>query len=148
MIYGDVKLLPRLKLEYAKEFSSEYIQDYYYASDLNTKYSYSSDNINSDIIILNLGFDVINDNGVTFSSGFKREERGDTESYDTFSLSANYLAQDDSKYSLSLQGSGADLTSSIEVSKGLDLFDLNAQFECDVFAPNTNKINISAVYNF
>ena len=148
MIYGDVKLLPRLKLEYAKEFSSEYIQDYYYASDLNTKYSYSSDNINLDIIILNLGFDVINDNGVTFSSGFKREERGDTESYDTFSLSANYLAQDDSKYSLSLQGSGAELSSSIEVSKGFDLFDLNAQFEYDVIAPNTNKINISAVYNF
>ena len=97
---------------------------------------------------LNVGFDVINDNGLTFSSGFKREERSDSESYDTFSLSANYLAQDDSKYSLSLQGSGADLTSSIEVSKGLDLFDLNALFEYDVIAPNTNKINISAVYNF
>ena len=148
MTYGDVQLVPGLKLEYSKEFSPEYIQDYYYASDLNTKYSHTSDNINSDIIILNVGFDVINDNGLTFSSGFKREERSDSESYDTFSLSANYLAQDDSKYSLSLQGSGADLTSSIEVSKGLDLFDLNAQFECDVFAPNTNKINISAVYNF
>ena len=135
-------------MEYAKEFSSEYIQDYSYTSDLNTKYSYSADNINSDIIILNLGFDVINDNGLTFSSSFKREERSGSESYDTFSLSTNYLTQDDSKYSLSLQGSEADLTSSIEVSKGLDLFDLNAQFEYDVFAPNTNKINISAIYNF
>ncbi|MAT21896.1 MAG: hypothetical protein CML86_00080 [Rhodobiaceae bacterium] len=148
MIYGDVQLVPRLKLEYAKEFSSEYIQDYYYTSDLNTNYSHSADNINSDIIILNLGFDVINDNGLTFSSSFKREERSGSESYDTFSLSTNYLTQDDSKYSLSLQGSEADLTSSIEVSKGLDLFDLNAQFEYDVFAPNTNKINISAIYNF
>ena len=139
---------PRFIIEYGKEIGSdESTQDMYYGDDTFTKYSYTSDQKDRDVMTAGIGFDFVHDNGLTLSTDYERKYNGDNDYFDSVFITANYLSRKQSQYSLSFQGSDGDLVSQLEASKRLGLFDITAQLENDFTSAN-HQLSLSASHNF
>jgi outer membrane autotransporter protein len=146
--YQKSSVKPRFIIEYGKEIGSdESTQDMYYANDTSTKYSYTSDQKDRDVMTTGIGFDFVHDNGLTLSTDYERKQNGDNDYFDSVFIAANFLSRKESQYSLSFQGSDGDLVSQLEASKRLGLFDITAQLENDFTSAN-HQLSLSASHNF
>ena len=146
--YQESSVKPRLKLEYGKEIGLDATQDIYYVLNLPTKYSYTADQNDRDVMTAGIGFDFVHDNGLTLSTDYERKQNGDNDYFDSVFIAANFLSRKESQYSLSFQGSDGDLVSQLEASKRLGLFDIKAQLENDFNTSDINQFTLSASYNF
>ena len=145
--YRESFVKPRLKLEYGKEIGSDSTQDMSYINNTSTKYSYTSDQKDGDVMTAGIGFDFVHDNGLTLSTDYERKQNGDNDYFDSVFIAANFLSRKESQYSLSFQGSDGDLVSQLEASKRLGLFDIKAQLENDFTSAN-HQLSLSASHNF
>lgn len=136
-----------IKTPYGKEIGSDSTQDMSYIKDTSTKYSYTSDQKDRDVVTTGIGFDFVHDNGLTLSTDYERKQNGDNDYFDSVFIAANFLSRKESQYSLSFQGSDGDLVSQLEASKRLGLFDITAQLENDFTSAN-HQLSLSASHNF
>ncbi len=147
--YQESSLKPRFIIEYGKEIGyDDSTQDMYYVNDSSTKYSYTSDQKDRDVMTTGIGFDFVHDNGLTLSTDYERKQNGDNDYFDSVFIAANFLSRKESQYSLSFQGSDGDLVSQLEASKRLGLFDITAQLENDFNTSDINQFTLSASCNF
>ncbi|MFL2513755.1 MAG: autotransporter domain-containing protein, partial [Alphaproteobacteria bacterium] len=96
--YQKSSVKPRFIIEYGKEIGSdESTQDMYYGDDTFTKYSYTSDQKDRDVMTTGIGFDFVHDNGLTLSTDYERKQNGDNDYFDSVFIAANFLSRKESQ---------------------------------------------------
>ena len=146
--YQESSVRPRFIIEYGKEIGSDSTQDMSYVDDTSTKYSYTSDQKDRDVMTMGIGFDFIHDNDLTLSADYERKQNDDNDYFDSVFIAANFLSRKESQYSLSFQGSDGDLVSQLKASKKLGLFDIKAQLENNFNTSANYQLSLSASHNF
>ena len=146
--YQESSVRPRFIIEYGKEIGSDSTQEMSYVDDTSTKYSYTSDQKDRDVMTMGIGFDFVHDNDLTLSADYERKQNDDNDYFDSVFIAANFLSRKESQYSLSFQGSDGDLVSQLKASKKLGLFDIKAQLENNFNTSANYQLSLSASNNF
>ena len=94
---------PNAHLEYNADISSSSESKFYYAADTSKSYVISNVNESNHNIRLNLGIDLMKDNGWSFKSNYERNQN-ETGYSDTLYIGATYISANDSEYALALDG--------------------------------------------
>ena len=127
----DIKngfLKPNAHLEYNADISSSSESKFSYAADSSKSYILSNVNDTDYNIRMNLGMDLIKNNGWSFKSNYERNQNEIGYS-DTFYIGATYLSNNDSEYALSLDGE----KTFVNYTKNINGFDIEFNSNYSLF---------------
>ena len=110
-------------LEYNADISSSSESKFYYAADTSKSYVMSNVNNSNHNIRMNLGIDLIKDNGWSFKSNYERNQN-ETGYSDTLYIGATYISANDSEYALALDGEKTFLVSSSNANQRKRITDI------------------------
>ena len=143
----DIKsgvLKPNAHLEYNADISSSSKSKFSYVSDSSKSYVLSNVNDSNYNIRMNLGMDLIKNNGWSFKSNYERNQT-DGGYNDTLYIGAAYISANDSEYALSLDGE----KSFVNYSKNINGFDIefNSNYSLFTEVPDYGaNIKISSIF--
>ena len=127
----DIKngvLKPNAHLEYNADISSSSVSKFYYTSDSSKSYVISNVNDTDYNLRMNLGMDLIKNNGWSFKSNYERNQ-SDRGYKDTLYIGAAYISVNDSEYALSLDGEKTFMN----YTKNINGFDLEFNSNYSLF---------------
>ena len=134
----------RVNLEYGKEFASNSKVVTSYVSD-SESFEYQADNKNRDIYTAGLGLDLKHEQGLTISTDYERQQIKGHGFINKFTLSAGFLYKKETELVLELDN---DMSSTLRISKALDLFDMEFNLENDFSNQENNSANLSLSSKF
>ena len=127
----DIKngfLKPNAHLEYNADISSSSESKFSYAADSSKSYILSNVNDTDYNIRMNLGMDLIKNNGWSFKSNYERNQ-SDSGYNDTLYIGATYISSNDSEYALSLDGE----KTFVNYTKNINGFDIEFNSNYSLF---------------
>ena len=143
----DIKsgvLKPNAHLEYNADISSSSKSKFSYVSDSSKSYVLSNVNDSNYNIRMNLGMDLIKNNGWSFKSNYERNQTVGGYN-DTLYIGAAYISANDSEYALSLDGE----KTFVNYSKNINGFDIefNSNYSLLTEVPDYGaNIKISSIF--
>ena len=121
-------LKPNAHLEYNADISSSSESKFSYAADSSESYVLSNVNDSNYNIRMNLGMDLIKNNGWSFKSNYERNQN-EIGHNDTLYIGGTYISANDSEYALSLDGE----KTFINYTKNINGFDLEFNSNYSLF---------------
>ncbi len=137
-------LKPNAHLEYNADISSSSESKFYYVADTSKSYVISNVNDSNHNIRMNLGIDLIKDDGWSFKSNYERNQN-ETGYSDTLYIGATYISANDSEYALALDGE----KTFVNYTKNINGFDIefNSNYSLFTEVPDYGaNIKVSTIF--